>query len=454
MVISEKQTLAAANETKRNKSIRLNTLYVLLLKGLNLGCLYVMVPIQIDYLNTYNYGIWITVFSMLNWFQFLDIGLGNGLRNRYAQCVANNDIKLAKHYVSTTYFLICIISAIILVVFLASGYFVNWCYVFNISKSYTNSIYYLITIVFGSIILSFPLKVITSILNGAQKPALANSFSSIANVLSLVLMIVLLRKGGTNNLLHIGIIYSVVPLALFFVVSIYFLNTEFKAVRPSMAFVKKMYIKDLTGLGMKFFVLQLNSVILFATDAFVIANILGQLKVSEYNVMFRLYSLPYLLFQIIIIPYWSAFTHAYEKGDINWIKQILKKLLYILIGIVGMLILIWLFNGFIFKLWIKNKIHVDSTVGLLFAIYFMLLSAMIPFTNFINGTGKIKLQLYVSCFASLINIPLAIYLTRHFNMGIGGSIVSGIICIVPFVMLMGIQTFKILNNKAEGVWNA
>jgi len=440
-------------ELNRSKSIKLNTIYAFMLKGMNLGCLYLMVPLQIGYLDTYNYGIWITIFSMFNWFQFLDIGLGNGLRNRYAQSMAKNDVQLAKYYVSTTYFLITMISVGILIVFLLVGYFVNWCTVFNISESYSKTIYIVITVVFGSIILTFPLKVIASILNGAQKSALANSFSPIANVLSLIIMLLVVHRGNPNNLLIIGVIYSVIPVLIFSGVTIYFFIFDFNDVRPSFAYIERKYIKDLTGLGVKFFILQLNSVILFATDTFVIANLLGQVKVSEYNVMFRLYSLPYLLFQIIIIPYWSAFTHAYEKGDVDWIKSILKKLMLILGAVICMLIFIFAFNSVIFRFWVKNKIHVDSTTGFLFVIYFILLSAMIPFTNFINGIGKIKLQLYISCIASVVNIPLAIYLTKSFNLGISGSIVAGIICIIPFTVFMGIQTFRIVNNTATGVWN-
>jgi len=433
---------------ERSKTVKVNTIYTFILKGMNLGCLYLMVPLQIGYLNTYNYGIWITVFSMFNWFQFLDIGLGNGLRNRYAQSIANNDIKLARYYVSTTYFLISLISLGILTVFLFASHFVNWCAVFNIETSYAHTIYVLIIVIFGSIIINFPLKVISSILNGAQRSALANSFSPVANVISLLAMMLLVSRNDPDNLLKIGIIYAVVPLILFLVVSIYFFSFEFKDIRPSYAYVEKKYIKDLTGLGVKFFILQLNAVILFTTDAFVIAQLLGQVKVAEFNVMFRLYSLPFLLFQIIIIPYWSAFTHAYEQKDMEWIKTIMKKLMVILVVIIIMLLIIFSFNNLIFKFWVKNKIHVNLTSGFLFVIYFAFYSAMTPFVNFINGVGKIKLQLYIACIVSIVNIPLAIFLTKRFAMGINGSIVSGILCIAPFTILMGMQTYKIIKGTS------
>ena len=51
----------------------------------------VLVPLTINYLNPTKYGIWITLSSVIGWFSFFDIGLGNGLRNRFAEAIANND---------------------------------------------------------------------------------------------------------------------------------------------------------------------------------------------------------------------------------------------------------------------------------------------------------------------------------------------------------------------------
>jgi hypothetical protein len=160
------------------------------------------------------------------------------------------------------------------------------------------------------------------------------------------------------------------------------------------------------------------------------------------------------MFQIIVLPYWSAFTHAYEKNDMEWIKKIIKKLLLIWCGICLCLLAIYFFNGTIFRLWIKNKIAVNQTTGLWFVLYFASYSGMLPFVTFINGTGKITLQLYIACFVILANIPLTIYFTRNLNMDINGTILAGILCTVPFIILMAIQTVKIINKSPKLIWNA
>lgn len=443
-----------SSTSDRSKTVRKNTFFVFILKGVNLLCLYIMVPLQIDYLNTYNYGIWLTIFSMLNWFQFLDIGLGNGLRNMYAKCMAKGDYSLAKYYVSTTYFLVSIISFALLVIFLIIAWLINWPGIFNVDSSYSHLLYLLILVVFGSVIISFPLKLIISIFNGDQKSGLANLFTPLANSISLLIVFFFMNKNDKNNLLYIGINYSLVPILLYLVISVYFFNTSLRNIRPSRHFFKKEYVKDLTGLGVKFFILQLNSIILYSTDTFIIAHMLNQEKVAQYSVMYRLFSLPFIFFQIIALPYWSAFTHAYEQGDIKWIKKRLRNLMILWVGVVLALIVIYFSNDLIFRYWVKDKIAVNSTAGVYFVLYFSLYAAMIPFVNFINGTGKIKLQIYVACVVSVINIPLTIYFTKDLGMDISGSILAGIFCTIPFVCLMAIQSFKIIAKSPKPIWNA
>jgi len=62
-----------------------------------------LVPVAINYLGKVEYGIWLTLASILSWLINLDFGIGNGLRNKLAESLALNDLKLARIYVSTSY---------------------------------------------------------------------------------------------------------------------------------------------------------------------------------------------------------------------------------------------------------------------------------------------------------------------------------------------------------------
>ena len=73
------------------------------------------------------------------------------------------------------------------------------------------------------------------------------------------------------------------------------------------------------------------------------------------------------------------------------------------------------------------------------------------FSQFLNGVGKIKLQLFSGIFGAILNIPLAIFLGKH--LGIYGVLLSTAILGLVSAFWSPIQYFKLINNKATGIWN-
>ena len=97
-----------------------------LIKGMNVVISFVMVPIVLHYLNPTKYGIWLTIDSIVGWFAFFDIGLGQGLRNKFAQAIAKKDTEKARIYVSTTYIFLLFIIAGVYLIYLAADRYIDW----------------------------------------------------------------------------------------------------------------------------------------------------------------------------------------------------------------------------------------------------------------------------------------------------------------------------------------
>src|SRR5690606_3382395 len=100
------------------------------LKAINAAISFLIIPLYLAYLTEVSFGIWLTVSAVLNWFNFFDLGMGNGLRNKFAEAKAAGDIALAKTFVSTTYSLLILISAGLLVLFLIANLFIDWSVIF------------------------------------------------------------------------------------------------------------------------------------------------------------------------------------------------------------------------------------------------------------------------------------------------------------------------------------
>src|SRR5688500_16255025 len=105
----------AADE--RSLQVKKNVFTSFLAKGGSVIINLLLVPITIDYVNPTQYGIWLTLSSVIAWFGFFDIGLGNGLKNKLTEAIAKGDHLLGRKYVSTTYLVLTLISILLLIVF-------------------------------------------------------------------------------------------------------------------------------------------------------------------------------------------------------------------------------------------------------------------------------------------------------------------------------------------------
>ena len=96
---------------ERTLTAKKNVAVSLLVKGGAILVLLVTVPMAIHYVNSMQYGVWLTLSSLFTWFSLFDIGFGNGLKNKLTEALTKGDEKLARCYISTTYIAVMVVSA-------------------------------------------------------------------------------------------------------------------------------------------------------------------------------------------------------------------------------------------------------------------------------------------------------------------------------------------------------
>ena len=90
----------------RTSLLKKNIFFSFVLKGWAGLVQVLLVPFTLFCLGNYENGIWMTISSILLWIDHLDIGLGNGLRNKLSAQLAHNDIEKARQSVSSTFFML------------------------------------------------------------------------------------------------------------------------------------------------------------------------------------------------------------------------------------------------------------------------------------------------------------------------------------------------------------
>lgn len=437
---------------KRTLQAKKNILASFVIKGLSIAIGLILVPLTIHYLNPTKYGIWITLSSIIGWFGFFDIGLGHGLRNRFAEALATGKYELAKTYVSTTYAILALIIGCVLCLFYLINPFLNWGKVLNVSDelALNSELSILALVVFTFFCLRFVFKLITTILMADQRPAMASLFDLLGKIIVLAIIFVL-TKTTDGSLLYLGIVMSSAPVFVLFISSIWFYSGKYGAYKPSLKFVDFSKANDLLKLGGKFFIIQIAAVLLYQTNNIIISHLFGPAEVTPYNVAFKYFSILTMGFSIILSPFWSAFTEAWAKNEINWIQRMMRKLfqtwgLILLTGIVMTFISQWVYQA-----WVGKEIAITLTMSALVAIWVILNAWNGIFGQFLNGIGKIKLQLYMGIGAAIVNVPLAIFLGS--KIGIEGVLLANIIVTVFGALIYPIQYKKLINDIATGIWN-
>jgi len=76
LVLSVKNFFSKGHE--RTVLAKKNIIASLLVKGGSILVGLALVPLTIHYVNATQYGIWLTLSSLIGWFSFFDVGLGNG----------------------------------------------------------------------------------------------------------------------------------------------------------------------------------------------------------------------------------------------------------------------------------------------------------------------------------------------------------------------------------------
>lgn len=436
---------------KRSVLLKRNIIFSFFLKGVSILINFILVPLTINFVNTEQYGIWLTLSSIVAWISFFDIGFTHGLRNKLAEALAFNNIKLAKSYVSTTYAVLSIIFFILWLVFIIISPFINWSGVLNVSPSLSQVILYTLIIVYTYFSLLFILKIINIILFADQKPAYASLIDLLGQLLSLIIIYVMTQLlSGSLLLLCVGLCVAPVLVTLFS--SFYLFRFKYRHIAPNFRYVNFSCLNDLIKLGVKFFIIQIAAIIQFQTANLLIARIYNMDEVTNYNIAYKYFSILNMIFAIILSPFWSASTEAFLKKDFLWIKSILNKYnkSFFILSLLGVLMLF--FSNYVYNIWIGKIVSIPLLLSLcsfVFAVSGMYSS---PYVNFLNGIGALKIQFYVSLITPVLFIILVLILCKYFRLGVYAVFIASTLSNFYGYILAPIQCKRIINGRARGIW--
>ena len=436
----------------RTKKMSKNIIAMLGVKGLSILISLLYVPMMLSAVDRTDYGILLTLTSIVHWVSMLDVGLGNGLRNKLSEFLAKEDYVKAKESVSSCYVALCLYMSIVMVLFILISPFCSWTSILNAPGNDEAELLNLANVVFLAFCVQFIIGLINSILYAFQLPAMTSVMNLASQGITFILVYILINFYGMTSILQIGSLTCLIPPVIMLIGSIILFKTKLKVAAPSLKCVRMRSVGNILNLGIKFFVLQIITIVLFQANNIIIAQAVGPDSVVEYNIAYKYIGMITMIFTIVISPLWSATTDAYIRGEYDWIRKTVKRMakMTTVISFAGIFMVI--ISKFVFKIWLGKELidipYMTTALCLAFVVCEMYYRV---FGTMINATGKVYMQMIITSILAIIYIPLAYYL--GVEIGLAGVLMAN--CIIHFLNFIWAryQYSLIINKKAVGIWN-
>ena len=443
MLEKVKQRFLSGDE--RSVKVRKNAAAMVFLKGGNILVGLLLVPLTLNYVSADTYGIWLALSSMVAWFSFFDIGINNGLKNRLTEAFAHNDTALAKKYVSTTYALMLMIFIPLMVIMLVVAPFLDWYSILNLHQGEVNGLLASVCIVITYFCINFILSTVNVVMQADQRPADAALRIFLQQLLSL-LVIYVLTLTTKGSLVKLCAALCASPIAVVGLFNITLFSGRYREIAPSFSSVDFKVAPDLFRLGIQFFIIQVAGVIQFQMTNFLIIHFFGATEVTEYNIAYKYFNVPYLMWATVVTPVWAAVTDALAKNELAWVRKTVNKYLLVLLLFVAVTLLMLALSEPLYRLWVGDAVSVPFSVSLWVMLLNLSLMYATVFVNVLNGAGILKVQTIACLISPFVYIGSCLLFIK-LGWGVKSVLVASIISNFNGIILAPIQCYRLLHPR-------
>lgn len=401
-------------------------------KGTALLVNLITLPLTIRYLGRVEYGIWVTISSTVLLLGVLDLGIASTLTNYIAKANTTGDRKMASDYFATAFYVTVLVAGL-----LGSLGYLVWSRVAwgpllgvqdpELARQATRCVAIAVLFFF----LNLPLTLATRVFGGYQQIQVANYFAMLGSGLNLLSIV-----GGIKahlSIVGLMVLFSCSMLASNFLLNFYLVIHDKPWLRPRLSSVRAEFVRNIFGDGLRFFVLQLSGLIVFNSDIFVITHFLGAGEVAPYAVSGRLMSFAVTLHTLLIPVFWPAFSDAFHRGDLTWVRRTYRRLVTYTVGAVSLLALIFAVSGrWIIQVWATKAAVPSQALLWSMAAWIVVLAISTNQACLLAATQRMGLQAITSTLAAIFNLVISVYLVQ--SMGAVGVVLGSIASYLLFVI--------------------
>jgi O-antigen/teichoic acid export membrane protein len=363
---------------------------------------------------------------VVGWLQFTNMGIGLGLQNALTDEVAKENKHAQKELVSTAFFSLCAIGAVLFVVGLIVFPHVSWDRVFPPTSSrFTAEIPWTVLVVFFGFVSTITLGFVNPIYAARQELHIGSLQAMITSLLTLL---------GTFTAVHfrwglLGLTICTIGVTAVMQWS-FALWTLFgrglKELQPNVSALNRNAAARIYKNGINFLLLQICNIAFFQIDAFLIAHFLTVDQVTPYSVAQKVFLQTAGIFAIITGSLWAAYGNAKAQGDYAWIRRThsqMRKVFFLFFG--GLALFMIVAGHKLFQLWVGSAAAPSTLLIAGVALYFIAREWTALHAMLLNGLNIVRPQVWNLLLTAIITLTLDICLVTRLGplgLAVGGFV--------------------------------
>ena len=410
-------TTPLSRSRDRNRRAVLTALSSFGARAIGIATVLISVPLVVGYLGADDYGLWIAVTSLVGVLSLSDLGLGNGLMQFVSEAKGRDNESDAQLYTSSAFYMLCAISAVLLLVFTLISQFLSWAGIFNASALQSaDQADMAVAVLVVVTLLAMPVGLVTQVRLGLQEGFNNGLWQAVGSLASLAAILLAVHLRLSIPWLVLALVG---PLAVASVVNGVTLLRKHRHLIPRPSLVSWPIASRVVKLGLVFFFLQVAFAVTVSTDNLLVARILGASRVAEYAIPAKLFMIVPMAIGFVLGPLWPAYREAFVRDDVAWARQTFKRslLLSLLVG-VGSVLALLVAGDALLQFWVGDAVAPPTSLMVALAAWALTSSVALAFAMFLNGANIIRFQAKLVAVQMVVSLVLSIALTRRF--GIAG----------------------------------
>ena len=407
-------------------------------------CTAVLTPIMIAHLGALDYGVWVLLGSVLDYYGLLDVGMRGAMfryigtfRGSHAREEINRTFSSSLLIVVATALLVGVISVVVAIVLPHSLPL----------KGHSTAVYRELLLLLGfSVAITFPVRMLATYLSAHGRWDLFNAAGTLSIVMRAVAIIVVLKLGyGIIAVAVCTLAVSLISLAQ----HIALVRYADPKVRVSLSLISRRRIGQMFGFSLRSLLVSIGDSLRFSSDAAVITAVMNVALVTPFSVATRLIE----CFKSVVIaaggPVFGSMTELEGRNGCSESRLLVIRSTRML-GLLSVLggVLLVVDGRALLRLWIGSELELAYPVLMILAIGYTINLAMHPLLLIVIAKSKHGALGAWTIAEGLLNIGLSVVWGRKYGL-IG--IALGTIC--PMLMLKVIvQPYYALRAAEIAPW--